>query len=76
MSGSGKSTLAIRLGQKLNLPVIHLDNYFHKSREKIVTKNEWDKITVELVKRKEWVMDGFYPRTLDIRLEEADTVIF
>lgn len=76
MSGSGKSTLAKKLGEKLHLPVIHLDNYFHTSRNTTVTEGEWDKIVADLVGKEEWVMDGFYPRTLDVRLRAADTVIF
>jgi len=76
MSGSGKSTLAIKLGKKINLPVIHLDNLFYKSRNETITKGEWNKKVARLVKRKEWIMDGYYPRTLDIRLKAADTVIF
>src|SRR5581483_8412614 len=76
MSGSGKSTLAIKLGKKLQLPVIHLDNYFYKSRNGTVSSKEWDQFIAHLVKQKVWIIDGFYPRTLDIRLQEADTVIF
>ena len=75
--GAGKSTLARKLGEKTGLPVVHLDqiwwspgNWEHLSRE------EFDvRLAVEMEKDR-WVMDGNFNRTLDVRLERADMVIY
>ena len=75
-SGSGKSTLARQLGEKLHLPVIHLDKHFWQPGWVGTPHQEWvDKIT-KLVAGERWILDGNYRHTLDIRLQAADTVIF
>ena len=43
-NGSGKSTFARILGEKLNIPVIHLDKYYHLPNWKTVAKDDWDKM--------------------------------
>lgn len=75
-NGSGKSTFASQLGKKLRREVVHLDGLFHLPNGKRMENKEWDKIQAELVKKKEWIIDGTYLRTLDTRLKEADTIIF
>ncbi len=37
---------------------------------------EWDSLMERLASGKEWIIDGNYGRTMDIRLQEADPVIF
>jgi adenylate kinase family enzyme len=74
--GSGKSTLSRKLGDLLNLPVYHLDALNWKPGWVPTPREEWDTLQKELIKQDEWIIDGNYNRTLDIRLEEADTVIF
>lgn len=75
-SGSGKSTLAKELGFKLDLPIIHLDtHYWHPGWVKTPTP-AWQKTIAELTQRDQWIMDGNYRETLDIRLKVADTIIF
>ena len=75
-SGSGKSTLACQLGEKLNLPVVHLDILFWKSGWQESTAEEFDaKLTVELEKS-QWIMDGNFNRTIPARLAKCDTVIY
>ncbi|GAB4534881.1 MAG: DNA topology modulation protein [Pleurocapsa sp.] len=73
--GSGKSTLAVKLGLKLNLPVIHLDSYYWKAGWIESSEEEWIDKQKLLVKRDRWIIDGNYLNTMDIRLEAADTVI-
>lgn len=75
--GSGKSTLARQLGEKLNLPVIHLDqiwwapgNWQHLERE------EFDRRLMQELEKPRWIMDGNFNRTIEARLEQCDTVIF
>ncbi|MCM3617677.1 DNA topology modulation protein [Sutcliffiella horikoshii] len=74
--GSGKSTLARQLGEKLEINVYHLDALFWKPNWVGVPKDEQSKIQNDLVKEKEWIIDGNYGGTMDIRLNAADTIIF
>ena len=74
---SGKSTLARQLGEKLNLPVIHLDqiwwapgNWQHLERE------EFDRRLMQELEKPRWIMDGNFNRTIEARLEQCDTVIY
>jgi adenylate kinase family enzyme len=74
--GSGKSTLAIEIGKILGLPVIHLDKHFWK-RGWIQTEGEtWRQKVRELISREEWIMDGNYQSSNDIRFPRADTIIY
>lgn len=75
-SGSGKSTLARRLGATLELPVIHLDRHFWNPGWVETPTSEWRSAVGKLVEREQWIIDGNYRDTLDIRLKAADTVIF
>lgn len=74
--GSGKSTLARRLGELLNVEVIHLDWHFWRPGWVETPKPEWRETVVGLLGRDAWVMDGNFSGTLDLRLEACDTVIF
>jgi len=74
--GSGKSTLAIKLGEILALPVIHLDKEFWKNDWIKVLKAEWYEKQKKLVSAQEWIVDGNYTGSLEVRLKAADTVIF
>ena len=78
--GTGKSTLAVQLARKTSLPVIHLDKYWHDqslwSKDLPQKKQQWRKYIHKLVKQEDWIMDGNYTSTLDIRIPDADFVIF
>src|SRR5262245_7028085 len=74
--GSGKSTLARQLGERLGLPVIHLDAHYWNPGWVATPPEEWQKRVQRLIAEPEWVMDGNYGGTLDIRLAAADTVVF
>ena len=74
--GSGKSTLAKQLGNKLNIKVHHLDVLFWKPNWEGVPKEEQRTVQNELVKEDEWIIDGNYGGTMDIRMNAADTIIF
>lgn len=74
--GSGKSTLARSLGEKLNIQVYHLDALFWKPNWVGVPKDEQRKVQNELVRKQQWIIDGNYGGTMDIRIKAADTIIF
>ncbi len=74
--GAGKSTFARRLGELLDLEVIHLDSLYWSAGWVEMAKAEWQRAVEELLNREAWIIDGNYSGTLQIRLEACDTVIF
>lgn len=74
--GSGKSVLSRRLGESLKLPVIHLDNHYWQAGWVPTPNEQWDDFLKQTVSESEWIVDGNYTRTLDIRLQAADTIVF
>jgi adenylate kinase family enzyme len=74
--GAGKSTLAHQLGELLDIEVLHLDKLYWRSGWVETPKGEWRQMVEGLLKRDEWIIDGNYSGTLDIRYAACDTVIF
>jgi adenylate kinase family enzyme len=74
--GSGKSTLAQQLGQKLGLPVIHLDKLFWTPGWVSIPKEEFDRVHADAVSKEKWIIDGNFDRTIPVRLKRCDTVIY
>ena len=73
---SGKSTLAIRLGRVLNLPVYHLDRLHWRPGWQETPKSEFHALQAQAVAEPEWIVDGNYFGSLEIRLAACDTVVF
>lgn len=76
MAGAGKSTFSRALSANTGLPVIVLDVHFWKPGWAEPTEDEWREKQRELLAGNEWIADGNYQDTLDLRLERADTVVF
>lgn len=74
--GSGKSTLARRLGNKLGLPVFHLDQAFHRPGWVAVPAGTFRAEVTRIAALPAWVIDGNYTDTSAPRLEAADTLIY
>lgn len=74
--GAGKSTLARALGDLLNLPVIHLDAVHWKPGWVETPKGEWRTVVQELIGNDEWIIDGNYGGTMEMRLAASDTVFY
>jgi len=73
---SGKSTLARALGEKLDLPVVHLDRLWWTSGWQNVSLEEFDARLANVLAMERWIIDGNYSRTMDMRLQKCDTVIW
>lgn len=74
--GAGKSTLARQLGEKLNIPVVHLDQLFWKPGWVERSDEEFDVILEQKLEKPKWIMDGNFNRTMPKRLEKCDAVIY
>jgi adenylate kinase family enzyme len=73
--GAGKSTLARHIGHTLSIPVIHLDQLFWQPNWQAVDRETLIARQQAIVTQPQWIMDGNYTGTLDVRLAHADTVI-
>jgi adenylate kinase family enzyme len=74
--GAGKSTLARRIQEITKLPLFHLDQYYWSSGWTEAPKDKWKKTVRQLASQPRWIIDGNYGGTMDIRLSNADTVLF
>jgi len=72
--GAGKSTFSRILREKTSLPLYHLDLIWHKPDRTTVSREEFDRRLAGLLSGEEWIIDGNYSRTLEIRMKECDTV--
>ena len=72
--GSGKTTFAEKLNKCTGLPLYYLDAVWHKPDRTHITREEFDKRISEIFTTDEWIIDGNYKRTIEIRLKECDTV--
>ncbi len=75
-SGSGKSTFSKKLQEATGLPLVHLDNIWWRSDRSHISREEFDRKLDEILQGKEWIVDGDYSRTYEIRFQSCDTVIF
>lgn len=75
-SGGGKSTLARRLGEKLGLPVIHLDMLFWKPGWVESDRHDYRTRILEALKAPAWICDGQGPATFPERMALADTIVW
>ncbi len=74
--GSGKSTLARALAEISGLPIYHLDMMYWNSDRTTKPKEEFRAELRRVVALPEWIIDGNYGSTLELRMEACDTVIF
>lgn len=79
-SCSGKSTMAEKLGEKFDLPVLHLDLYdpyavpAGETRDK--RKQKINQVIKDTIVGDSWIIDGIYEwYTFQERLDNADTLI-
>ena len=72
--GSGKTTFAEKLNKCTGLPLYYLDAVWHKPDKTHITRGEFDKRISEIFVTDEWIIDGNYKRTIEMRLKECDTV--
>lgn len=74
--GAGKSTFARALQKKTSLPLYYLDMLYWNSDRTTVSKEIFRKRLREVLALDSWIIDGNYGSTIEMRLQECDTVFF
>ncbi len=72
--GSGKTTFAEKLSKRTGLPLYYLDAIWHKPDKTHISREAFDSRITEIFTTPEWIIDGNYKRTIEIRLKHCDTV--
>ena len=72
--GSGKTTFAEKLNKITDIPLYYLDAIWHKPDKTHISREDFDKSISEIFAQPEWIIDGNYNRTMEMRLIQCDTV--
>lgn len=74
--GAGKTTLSRDLAARLGLPLIHLDREYFGPGWGMPSRPEWRARVRDLAARSEWVMEGNYASTFDLRVPRATAIVW
>ena len=74
--GSGKSTVARALHNKTGIPLYHLDMMYWNADKTTVEKSVFLERLFAVLEKDEWIIDGNYGSTMELRMSACDTVIF
>ena len=72
--GSGKTNFAEKLNKCTGIPLYYLDAIWHKPDKTHIPRDEFDARISEIFALNQWIIDGNYKRTIDMRLRECDTI--
>lgn len=73
--GAGKSTFSRKLRDKTGLPLHYLDLLYHRADRTHVDREEFDAKLREIMATDAWILDGNFGRTIEMRMQQCDTVI-
>ena len=74
--GSGKSTFARALQNKTELPLYYLDMMFWNADKTTVEKSVFIERLSAVLEKNEWIIDGNYASTMEMRMVACDTIVF
>ena len=74
--GSGKSTFSRALHDITKIPLYHLDMMYWNADKTTVEKSLFRQRLADTLEKDEWIIDGNYASTMELRLAACDTVIF
>ena len=74
--GSGKSTFSKALHKITSIPLFHLDMLFWNIDKTTVEKTVFLDRLLKIIQSDEWIIDGNYGSTMELRMQVCDTVIF
>lgn len=74
--GSGKSTVSRALHNKTGIPLYYLDMMYWNADETTVEKSVFLERLSAVLEKDEWIIDGNYGSTMELRMAACDTAIF
>ncbi len=74
--GSGKSTFGRKLKERTGLSLYHLDMLYWNRDKTRVTREVFISRLQKVMQNPEWIIDGNYAATMEMRMQECDTVFF
>lgn len=74
--GGGKSTFARILQEKTGLPLYYLDRMYWNADRTPVGQDLFHERLEAALAQEEWIIDGNFASTMEMRLAACDTVIF
>lgn len=74
--GAGKSYFSIKLQEKIQYPLFHLDEYYWKPNWVRKSHEEFLEELNKMLSYDCFIIDGCYLTTLETRIKAADTIIF
>ena len=74
--GSGKTTFSKQFATITKLPLYQLDLIYWKCDATHLSRPEFKQKQKEIVSNDEWIIDGNFKRTLEIRIKNASLFIF
>ena len=74
--GSGKSTLSQEIHNRTGIPLFHLDMMYWNADKTTVEKRIFLERLYSVLEKDEWIIDGNYSSTMELRISACDTVIF
>lgn len=74
--GSGKSTFSRELHEITGIPLFHLDMLNWNPDRTTVERSLFLKRLTEVIQKNEWIIDGNYNSTMELRMQACDTVVF
>ena len=74
--GSGKSTFSKALHKATGIPLFHLDMIFWNADKTTVEKTVFLDRLLKIVQKDEWIIDGNYASTMELRMQACDTIVF
>lgn len=74
--GSGKSTFSRKLHKITGIPLYHLDMMYWNEDKTTVEREVFIHKLSKTLEMNEWIIDGNYKSTMELRMKACDTVIF
>ena len=74
--GSGKSTFSRELHKVTGIELFHLDMMYWNSDKTTVERDVFLERLNLVLKKDEWIIDGNYASTMELRLQNCDTIFF